>query len=231
MDDYAKHPRRGPRRTVRDAPKKTNADTNAAKVRIHASGVQKSRGTSRTATNRKSKKVREKLKTNLIKKVDSRDQAEAYAEQLQLLNYTEPPSPNKSVSPTSPTSPTLGKKHKAKKREKKYMDDESEMAQRTENAEGRWIPPPVFRRRPVVRPESIPFGLWRAYELLDEHIYRQSLSQEGLEALPLESDVHSYEDEGEEPAPRLPEGFVWDDNRNPVPDDAYWRTRLWLSDF
>ncbi|KAI1268875.1 hypothetical protein F5Y18DRAFT_439464 [Xylariaceae sp. FL1019] len=219
MDDYTNHPRRAPRRTVRDAPKKTQAESKVANPR----GVQKPKGSSRNATNRKSKKVREKLKTELIKKVDSRDQEEAYAEQLHLLNFAEPPSPTKSASPTSPTSPKLGKKRKGKKREKKYMDDESESTQGTGNAEDRWIPPPIFRRRPFSRPETVPFGLWRAFELLEEHIYRQSLRPSELEDLPLQSDVHRYEDEGEEPAPQLPDGFIWDENRNVVPDEEYWR--------
>ncbi|KAI0521420.1 hypothetical protein F5B22DRAFT_662540 [Xylaria bambusicola] len=138
------------------------------------------------------------------------------AEQAQLLGLNGP------LTPTTPTSTksSKGKSHGHGK--KKYMDDILEDNIDEEIKRGkRWIPDLAHRKRPNSQPLGVPFALWTAYKHLDDYMYRHSLSNEDLEALPLLEDVHQYQDsDGKLPQPITPPGFQWDENLELVPLDG-----------
>lgn len=56
----------------------------------------------------------------------------------------------------------------------------------------RWIPEIGFRRRVGRKPAGIPFSIWTAYKSLDDYVYRQSLSDEDVAALPMEDDIWDF---------------------------------------
>ncbi|KAI0406887.1 hypothetical protein F4802DRAFT_556501 [Xylaria palmicola] len=203
--------RRQPPRATRNPSRKEQTEGEAAKTScsLPAAGVAKREGKSRGATTRR----RKKLQSALIKRIEARNYKDALFEQGQLLGLAA------QLSPTSPAPSHRGRRHG--RAEKKYMDD----LPSTEHAVGdglqrgqRWIPDFEHRTRPTHQPHAVPFSLWLAYRHLDDYIYRHSLSQAEVEALPLLEDVHEYQNsDGRGPKPITPPGYQWDKNLELVP--------------
>ncbi|KAJ3564249.1 hypothetical protein NPX13_g7912 [Xylaria arbuscula] len=203
--------RRQPRRATKDAAQISEPKVGDVLTPRPSASVRKPQGKSRAATTRQRKKFQQAL----IKKVDARDPEEAWVEQAHLLGLSNPP---------LPTSPTLPKKnaqlHNTIK-EPKYMDDvlnEKGNIDEEIHRGKRWIPGLTHRKRPVDQPLGVPFALWIAYKHLDDYMYRHSLSDANLKALPLLEDVHRYQDsDGRLPRPITPPGCIWDENLELVP--------------
>ncbi|KAI0109787.1 hypothetical protein F4814DRAFT_424598 [Daldinia grandis] len=161
----------------------------------------------------------------LEKKVSSMDQQSAFLEQSGLLGV-------KSFLPKSPgieslKSPKLpkakrGRGKKKKSEEDMYMDDfllsdeENVHSGDLRRAE-RWIPEIEHRRRLGQKPRSVPSQLWMSYCLMDDYIYRQSLTDEEVLAHPLIDDVLEFQHGGGSDKIVLPPGFQWDEKRRLVP--------------
>ncbi|KAI1495901.1 hypothetical protein F5X99DRAFT_425512 [Biscogniauxia marginata] len=205
--------RHQPRRTARDGRKDTPKTGGITKTGPTKAGISKPKA--RTARS----KAKDKLKATLMKKVDARDPDDAWIEQSRLLGT--------STTPVSPKPPRLrkggrrGRKTPSPKAEKKFMDDifeqDDDAADQLQRGD-RWIPDMELRGRPAQRPPHIPHQLWISYCLLDEHIYRLSLTPDEVLALPLMDDVYTYQHGG--PEPICPPGFRWDSHRQLVPEDA-----------
>ncbi|RYC55217.1 hypothetical protein CHU98_g10993 [Xylaria longipes] len=161
---------------------------------------------------------RKKLQNALIKRVDTRDSQEALAEQAQLLGVN---TPSSSPSPTEARPPkSKGRARRNAKGDKKYMDDilNEEDSLGDDRRAKRWIPDFEHRTRPIRQPAGVPYGLWVSYKHLDDYIYRHSLSQAEVEALPLLDDVHEYQNsDGRAPKPITPPGYQFDENLELVP--------------
>lgn len=107
---------------------------------------------------------------------------------------------------------------KKKKKEEKFMDDfltPEEAADQLRRSE-RWIPDIELRTRPTTKPDSIPIQLWMSYCMMEEFVYRQSLTEEEVLSLPLIDDVFIYKQGG--PMPSAPPGYYWDEEKNLVPN-------------
>lgn len=111
-----------------------------------------------------------------------------------------------------------------KKIEEKFMDDfllDDELPEEEEgkaehlNRSERYIPDIELRKRPVTKPANVPYQLWMAYCMMEEFIYRQSLTEEEVLASPLIDDVLLFRQGG--PKPCSPPGFKWDEDGNLVP--------------
>ncbi|KAI8629334.1 hypothetical protein F5Y19DRAFT_475322 [Xylariaceae sp. FL1651] len=222
---HRKATRLQPRRAARDGGKTGQREAgDNTQLRCPIGGVHKPTGPVGAASERKprgpARRKQKKLQQALIKRVDARDPDEALAEQSQLLalSIESPP-----TSPTTENASQLAKGGKGRgrrgaKADKKYVDDifgsddELDDLQRA----NRWIPGIEHRSRPAEKPPSVPLALWLSYSILDEYIYRRSLSPAEIMALPLLHDVHEYQDTGKEPRPATPPGFRWDDDRNLV---------------
>lgn len=143
-----------------------------------------------------------------------------------------------SISPVPPTpTPKLakGKRGRPKKKKKKkkseeedmYMDDfilsdEENAANKGEGEAGdrlnrgdRWIPDIEHRSRPAWKPKGVPYQMWMSYCLLDDYIYRYSLTDGEVMAYPLMDEVYSFQNGG--PQPVTPAGFQWNDKKKLVP--------------
>lgn len=217
MKPQRKPTRHQPPRSTRATGKTDKTEVEGITIpRSLAGGVRKHEGKSRGTAQRK----RKKLQNALIKKVDTRNHQDALVEQARLLGL------NRAPPPTSPTSPgqlrpkgqTRGSTKKGKK---KYMDDvigaddcPEDVLQRGE----RWIPDFKYRTKPIHKPYGVPHSLWMSYTHLDDYMYRHSLSEAEVEALPLVEDVHEYQDsDGRTPRPITPPGYEFDDHLELVP--------------
>ncbi|RYP80240.1 hypothetical protein DL769_002542 [Monosporascus sp. CRB-8-3] len=101
---------------------------------------------------------------------------------------------------------------RTKKKEERYMDDflRDESADPLRRSD-RWVPDIASRKRPVEKPEDIPYQLRMSYCMMEEYIYRQSLTEEEVLALPLIDEVFLFRQGG--PRPATPPGFHWDDEK------------------
>ncbi|KAI1126190.1 hypothetical protein F5Y10DRAFT_267324 [Nemania abortiva] len=208
---HHKPTRHQPRREARVVEKADQTEVGDITItHIPMGGVHKHEGKPRTSTQKK----RKKLQNALIKKVDARDPEDALAEQTQLFALSCLPSPTspKSIIPPNPR----GQERRKAKGDKKYMDDVPDVIDDT--FEDRWIPDFEHRTRPTHKPPRVPYSLWLSYKHLDDYIYRHSLSNAELEALPLLEDVHRYQDsDGRTPRPITPPGWEYDENLELVP--------------
>ncbi|KAF3062197.1 hypothetical protein GL218_03617 [Daldinia childiae] len=162
----------------------------------------------------------------LEKKISSRDPESAWLEQSGLLGV--PKSlPQESHDIKSLTSPKLpkakrGRGKKKKSEEDMYMDDlllsdeEFGHAGGLQRAE-RWIPDMQHRRRLNQKPKNVPSQLWMSYCLMDDYMYRQSLADEEVLALPLMDDVLEFQHGGSSDKAVPPPGFQWNEKRRLVP--------------
>ncbi|KAI0597476.1 hypothetical protein F4775DRAFT_602696 [Biscogniauxia sp. FL1348] len=178
-------------------------------------------------------KAKEKLKATLLKKVDAMDPSDAWLEQSNLLGAGLVSSPKPSPKTGAPSSPRAKRGRPSRKAtvvpraEKKFMDDifgsdddddEADTADRRRLQRGdRWIPDMEHRGRPAHRPPHVAHQLWMSYCLLDDYIYRESLTPDEVVAFPLMDDVYTYQHGG--PKPITPPGFRWDRHRQLVPED------------
>ncbi|KAF2967530.1 hypothetical protein GQX73_g6033 [Xylaria multiplex] len=215
MTDGKKHHRKTrhqPRRTASTS-KIGVAEASDITISHSSAGVHRSKGKSRSSAGRQRKKFQEAL----IKRIDARG-PEAWGEQALLLGLGET-LPPESPTITKPSTPRGQDRRKAKG--KKYVDDILDPQDHIGDLlgrENRWIPNFEHRKRPAVKPPGIPFSLWMSYKHLDDFIYRYSLSQAELEAMPMLEDVHEYQDsDGRTPKPITPPGYRWDENLELIP--------------
>ena len=110
------------------------------------------------------------------------------------------------------------RKRSGKKKKEKFMEDELlTEAQKSDKLRryDRWIPDIGHRKRVATRPDSVPYELWMSYCMMDEYIYRQSLTAQEVAALPLIDEVFLHKQDG--PKPITPPGFRWDEEKELVP--------------
>lgn len=162
----------------------------------------------------------------LEKKVSSRDHESAWLEQSGLLGV--PKSfPQKSPGIQGLASPKLpkakrGRSKKKKSEEDMYMDDfllsDDEFGHPGDlrRAE-RWIPDMEHRRRLDQKPKNVPSQLWMSYCLMDDYMYRQSLTDEEVLEHPLMDDVLAFQHGGSSDKVVPPPGFQWNERRRLVP--------------
>ncbi|KAL7627262.1 hypothetical protein AAE478_001451 [Parahypoxylon ruwenzoriense] len=181
------------------------------------------------------KGAQSRVTRELEKRISAMETGVAWLEQRELLGLGVEPA---QVSPTSldlATADSAKAKHtrKNKKMKKKveendrYMDDfllsdeegeemqgKGEEGDRLQRAD-RWIPDMEHRSRPSRKPKNVPYQLWMSYSLLDDYIYRYSLSDEEAQSLPLVDDIYAFQNGGSKPV--TPAGFRWDDKKRLVP--------------
>ncbi|KAI5926174.1 hypothetical protein F4810DRAFT_655804 [Camillea tinctor] len=203
--------RNQPLRAVRDGRK----ENHKAAAAFAKKGVSKSRS-SRS-------KAKDKLKATLMKRVDAMDADTAWLEQSKLLGIglaSPKPSPKTDLNSPRAKRGRLGRKPRP---EKKFMDDifgsddDADAADHLQRGD-RWIPDMEHRRRPACKPPRVPHQLWMSYCLLDDYIYRESLTQDEVLSFPLMDDVYTYQHGG--PKPITPPGYQWDSHRQLVPEDT-----------
>ncbi|KAI0848048.1 hypothetical protein F5Y00DRAFT_270477 [Daldinia vernicosa] len=221
--------RQQPRRAARDKHGLSNLPLKSLKQE-HMSGPRSPKKSPRTESRYRRKKgaisyakARALATKALEKKVSSMDQESAWLEQSGLLGALPPKSPGIQSLP----SPKLlkakrGRGRKKKSEEDMYMDDFLLSDEETGHPGGlrraeRWIPEMEHRRRPGQKPRNIPSQLWMSYCLMDDYIYRQSLTDEEVLAHPLMDDVLEYQQGGSSAKVVPPPGFQWNEKRRLVP--------------
>ena len=114
-------------------------------------------------------------------------------------------------APDADIGPAPKRKRGGRKKKEKFMDDDlltaAEKADKMRRSD-RWIPDIGLRRRVATKPESVPHELWMSYCMMDEYIYRQSLTDDEVTLLPFIDEVFIYKQDG--PKPKTPPGFCWD---------------------
>ncbi|KAI1474580.1 hypothetical protein K445DRAFT_14084 [Daldinia sp. EC12] len=162
----------------------------------------------------------------LDKRVSAMNPEAALLEQSRLIGAAKNAS-QKSPSMKSLKSPKSFKPKRIRNKKKKseedmYMDDfllseeEDRQPGGLRRAE-RWIPDIEHRRRVGRKPQNVPSQLWMSYCLMDDYIYRQSLTEEEVLAHPLLDDVLEFQQGGNSTKPIPPVGYRWDDKRKLVP--------------
>ena len=173
------------------------------------------------------KRAMYQLRSKLIKRLDGQDQDELEQQQARLLRRAsialagegfELPIILDAAAETLPdrTPPAHNTRESRRGRPAKRYIDADEFLGPEENDElglsGRHIPQIGLRRRVGRKPAKVPFSIWMAYKQLDDFVYRQSLSEEEVVALPTDDDAFDFQGGGGE-APSLPGGFAWDANK------------------
>lgn len=188
------------------------------------------KGTSQAAAAKpkgSNKRALHTLKANLVKKLDAEDQEQLAQHQTQLLRRASialageglglplvlDAAANIDVLPQSTNVPAAFRHRSGRRgRSKKNWVDAEEILDLDENdhlgLSGRHIPQIGLRRRVGKKPTKVPFSLWMAYYQLDDFIYRNSLSEEEVVALPTDDEVFDFHSGGG--APSLPPDFAWD---------------------
>ncbi|KAI0888587.1 uncharacterized protein GGS22DRAFT_60845 [Annulohypoxylon maeteangense] len=165
----------------------------------------------------------------LERRVTAMESEVALLEQRELLGIageSEDVAPdNRNVAP--PKSTKRKRAHKRKQSVDMYMDyflkSDEDGEEDTKGGKGteqlrrgdRWIPDIEHRGRPSRKPEAVPYQIWMAYSLMDDYIYRHSITREEVLTHPLMDDVYSFQNGG--PQPVTPAGFRWDEWKNLVP--------------
>ncbi|KAI1800354.1 hypothetical protein F4811DRAFT_539448 [Daldinia bambusicola] len=165
----------------------------------------------------------------LEKKISAMDPEAALLEQSRLFG-TVKNAPPRSPSIRSLKSPKLSKPKRGRNKRKKseedmYMDDfllsdeeDKHPAHLVDLRRGeRWIPDIEYRPRVHRKPKNVPSQLWMAYCLMDDYIYRQSLTEEEVLAHPLMDDVLEFQQGGNSSKPIPPTGYKWNEKRRLVP--------------
>ncbi|KAI1141989.1 hypothetical protein F5Y05DRAFT_369375 [Hypoxylon sp. FL0543] len=179
---------------------------------------------------RATKGAQAKATKALENRVSAMEAEVAWLEQRELLGIAgEPNHITPKPSMASPKAPKSKRGRKKKKpAEEMYMDDFLLSDEEGEAGEGlgkegerglrredRWIPDIEHRGRPARKPKNVPYQIWMSYTLLDDYIYRQSLTDEEALTHPLMDDVYLFQNGG--PQPVTPAGFQWNDRRRLVP--------------
>ncbi|KAI1208352.1 uncharacterized protein F4807DRAFT_430967 [Annulohypoxylon truncatum] len=168
----------------------------------------------------------------LERRVSAMESEVALLEQRELLGIAEESeviSPGIQSAPTP--KPTKPNKRGRKRRQSvdMYMDyfllsdEEGEGEKKKQGGKeteqlrrgDRWIPDMEHRGRLSRKPNAVPYQIWMAYSLMDDYIYRHSITDAEVLTHPLMDDVYSFQNGG--PQPVTPAGFQWDERRNLVP--------------
>ncbi|KAI8958345.1 hypothetical protein F5Y11DRAFT_43094 [Daldinia sp. FL1419] len=165
-----------------------------------------------------------KAKAALDKKIAAMDPEAAWTEQNELLGIPRADALQNLRSLKGSRSKRKSRNRKKKSEEEKYLDDfllSDEEDERTLSLRrsDRWIPDMEHRRRIAQKPKNVPSQLWMSYSLMDEYIFRQSLSDEEILKYPLIDDVFEFQNSSGDAGPPLPPGFQWNDKRRLVPVD------------
>ncbi|KAI3401974.1 hypothetical protein diail_3948 [Diaporthe ilicicola] len=214
---------RGVNGATSEQPKVEDVPTNVPPNGISKTTAAKSKGPNKRAMHT--------LRAKLVKKLDAEDQEQLARHQARLLRRASialageglglpvvlDAAANTDVlaqSPKTTTAPSqirLGRRGRPKNN---YVDD-GEILDIDENDElglsGRHIPQIGLRRRVGKKPTKVPFSIWMAYHQLDDFVYRNSLSEEEVVALPTDDEVFDFHSGGE--APGLPSDFTWDNKK------------------
>ncbi|KAI1410306.1 hypothetical protein F5Y13DRAFT_202444 [Hypoxylon sp. FL1857] len=220
--------RHQPRRAVRDKRLPvTQPPQTPQKTQASGSGIRKLTPKNETKHGKRGRRGAQAKATKALEnRVSAMETEVAWLEQRELLGIAGEPShisPNLSIA--SPNAPKTKRGRKPKKpAEEMYMDDFllSDEESEAGGKEGdllhrgdRWIPDMEHRGRPTRKPKNVPYQLWMSYTLMDDYIYRQSLTKEEALKHPLMDDVYAFQSGG--PQPVTPTGFQWNDRRALVP--------------
>ncbi|XXG99469.1 hypothetical protein Hte_005808 [Hypoxylon texense] len=165
-------------------------------------------------------------------RISKMDSAAALSEQSELLNVGRAKQPVATPEPTTPGSVKSKRSRPRKRRAKEelYMDEflasDAEEVKETQaqpiplRRGDRWIPEIEHRRRVTKRPSNVPSQVWISYCLLDDYIYRNSLSDEEVLKLPFLDDVLDFQMGRGQPVAL--EGYHWNSKKHlvPIPEPA-----------
>ncbi|KAI0128117.1 hypothetical protein F4776DRAFT_629313 [Hypoxylon sp. NC0597] len=216
-----------PRRSVRQ--KASSSSQTLEKAQASEAGVQKpaqNEPKQEKGRKRAGRGARAKATKALEEKVSAMEPEAACREQNELLGITS--EPNGASSTIIQASPKVAKSKRGRKRkraEEMYMDDillsdegetgkgSGEGGDRLRRAD-RWIPDIEHRVRIASKPKNVPCQMWMSYTLLDDYIYRQSLTEEQVLTHPLMDEIYTFQNGG--PKPTTPPGFQWGDRKRLV---------------
>ncbi|KAI0841336.1 hypothetical protein F5Y06DRAFT_285457 [Hypoxylon sp. FL0890] len=225
--------RHQPRRAVRDKPPSAiQSPVTPGKTLASRAGIQKTTSKNKTTQEKRGRRATKGAQAKAIKALENRVSAMgtevALSEQRELLGIAGDPN---HISPVlSKATPKVSKSKRGRKKkpaEEMYMDDfllsdEGETGEFPGKEAGgrvrrddRWIPDMEHRGRLARKPKNVPYQIWMSYNLLDDYIYRQSLTDEEALKHPLLDDVYTFQTGG--PKPATPAGFQWNDRRRLVP--------------
>lgn len=205
-----------------------------AQSRVPQNGISKTKG---PKSKPPPKRAMYQLRSKLNKRLDGKDQEELEQQQSRLLRRAsialaedglELPAILDAAAVTMPDPdkprPTHNKWKDGRRRLAKRYTDAEEFLEPDENdglgLSGRHIPQIGARRRVGKKPPKVPFSIWMAYKQLDDFVYRHSLSEEEVAALPTDDEAFDFQGGGGK-EPSLPHGFVWDDTKRLV-DGRKW---------
>lgn len=205
--------------------KKSRAEE--ASSRVSQNGISKAK---RAKSKPPPKRAMYQLRSKLNKRLDDQDQEKLEQEQSRLLRRAsialaeeglELPGILEIAAHKLPDRgpPTNNYREGRRSRPTKRYMDESEFLEPDDNDElglSSWHVPQIGLRRRVGRkPTNVPFSIWMAYKQIDDYVYRQSLTEREVLALPFDDDAFAFQShDGAKPS--LPPGFSWDDKRRLV---------------
>lgn len=183
------------------------------------------------------KRAMYQLRSKLTKRLDGQDQDDLEQQQARLLRRAsialaedglELPVILDAAAVTQPDGPPPNNTRKNGRRGRmakpKRVIDTAEFLEPDQNdvlgLSGRHIPQIGQRRRVGRKPAACPFSIWMAYKQLDDFVYRHSLSDEEVVALPTDDEAFIFQG-GDCDEPSLPPGFSWDENKRLV-DGRQW---------
>lgn len=202
--------------------------------RVPQNGISKNKG---STSKPPPKRAMYQLRSQLVKRLDGQDQEELEQQQARLLRRAsvalaedglELPVVLDAAAVTLPDKQAPAhnnwKDGRRSRFAKRYVDA-AEFLDHDGGDElglsGRHIPQIGQRRRVGKKPVKVPFTIWMAYKQLDEFVYRRSLSDEEVAALPTDDDAFDFQgSDGKEP-PSLPTGFRWNPQKKLV-DARQW---------
>ncbi|KAI2464991.1 hypothetical protein F4781DRAFT_410810 [Annulohypoxylon bovei var. microspora] len=226
--------RQQPRRAVRDkSTSPTELLHGSDKMHKPREGVKKAAAKQGAKQRKKGgrfpPRARARATRALERRVSAMESEVALLEQRELLGITEEPENVSDIRNVAVAKSAKAKRSRKRKQSvDMYMDyflvsdeegegrkkqggKESEQLRR----EDRWIPDMEHRGRPFRKPGAVPYQIWMSYSLLDDYIYRHSITDAEILTHPLMDDVYSFQNGG--PQPVTPAGFQWDERRNLVP--------------
>ncbi|KAI7776412.1 hypothetical protein LA080_005367 [Diaporthe eres] len=211
------------------------AKAEEAQPRVPQNGISKTKG---PKSKPPPKRAVYQLRSKLIKRLDGQDQEELEQQQSRLLRRAsialaedglELPVVLDAAAVMMPEPdkprPAHNKWRDGRRGRfaKRYIDAE-EFLDPDENDElglsDRHIPQIGARRRVSKKPAKVPFSIWMAYKQLDDFVYRHSLSDEEVAALPTDDEAFDFQGGGGE-KPSLPVGFAWSETKRLV-DRRQW---------
>lgn len=192
--------------------------------RVPQNGISKPTG---AKTKPPPKRAMYQLRSKLIKRLDGEDQDELEQQQSRLLRRAsialagegfELPNILDAAAETLPGKTPSAHNTRESRRgrsTKRYIDADEFLGPEEDDElglSGRHIPQIGLRRRVGRKPAKVPFSIWMAYKQLDDFVFRHSLTEEEVVALPTDDDVFDFQG-GDGDAPSLPGGFAWDANK------------------